>query len=389
MSVTHSDLGASGSHRWINCPGSVTLLRRHDLPETDDPEYRENGTAAHDAAAECLLAGEDSWSVAGTKRSNGVTVTPEMANAIQAYLDVVRPVQARASQFWIETSIAHPEFHKLFFGTADFAALLDEPHPTNPDARHRSVLEIDDFKYGEGIVVEAYRNPQLMYYAFGTLLNLDKLGIDVDFVRMRIVQPRVTWFKDEPYEISVLDLRQWANDVLWPAMILADSENGDLSPGEHCRFCPRKLACPVLVGMYGAAANANISTVIGMDDATLAREYPNIAAVKQYIKALETETFRRMQAGVEIGGLKMVHMKANRVWKEGAAKIFQNMLGKEALSEPELKSPAEMEKINSVAKAKVREYSYTPVGNLTVATEDDKRPGVKVQTLTELMKEGT
>ena len=47
----HSPLGASGAERWMECPGSTALLSQLDLGETDDPDYRVDGTTAHAGAA--------------------------------------------------------------------------------------------------------------------------------------------------------------------------------------------------------------------------------------------------------------------------------------------------------------------------------------------------
>ena len=37
---THSPLGASGAERWMNCPGSVNLIKSMVLPESDEEDYQ-------------------------------------------------------------------------------------------------------------------------------------------------------------------------------------------------------------------------------------------------------------------------------------------------------------------------------------------------------------
>jgi len=52
----HSKLGASGTHRWFNCHGSVALiesLKSGGMAE-ESSEYASAGTSAHDIAAICL-----------------------------------------------------------------------------------------------------------------------------------------------------------------------------------------------------------------------------------------------------------------------------------------------------------------------------------------------
>ena len=85
-------------------------------------------------------------------------------------------------------------------------------------------LHIIDLKYGQGIVVEAEHNPQMMLYALGALNIFDGL-YDIRTVSMTIYQPRrediSTW------SISVADLKDWAENTLKPLADLAFQGKGD------------------------------------------------------------------------------------------------------------------------------------------------------------------
>jgi hypothetical protein len=59
--------------------------------------------------------------------------------------------------------------------------------------------------------------------------------------------------------------------------------------------------------------------------------------------------------------------------------VFKEKFGEDAFTKPQLRSPAEMEKLGAAAKELVREYAYTPQTGLTVAREDDNRPAVKME----------
>ncbi len=138
-----------------------------------------------------------------------------------------------------------------------------------------------------------------------------------------------------------------------------------------------------MTSLFGAACNANPKNVVDLNDASLGRSYQYTAAVKSYLKALEEEAFRRLNLGHPISGIKLVHKKANRVWNEGAPVVFKGRYGDKAFTIPEMKSPAEMERVAPDAADLVKEWAHTPKSGLTVATEDDKRPAVKVQTTLE------
>lgn len=377
----HSPLGASSAERWMSCPGSVTLIKSLGIKEhTDEPEYRELGVAAHEVAAYCLKNGIDAWEIIGEKFCDR-EVNQNMADAVQVYLDTVRPTMAAEGvKVYIEHGIAYanagdrPEelidpradstLRKYFYGTGDCCVTNDV------------WMEVTDYKHGEGIIVEAENNPQLMYYAFGFLL----LHPNVIHVLIRIVQPRTF---DEPVKewwVTADHIRNWVADSLVPAMQLTEMDGAELDAGSWCRFCPAKLICPMMASLFGAAANANPKQVVECTDASLGRAYQYRGAVKAYLKALEDEIYRRLNIGGSVPGCKLVPKKANRVFKPEAPAIFKEKFGEEAFHPKELRSPAEMEKLGATAKELVREYAYTPQTGLTVATDDDRRVAVKVET---------
>lgn len=387
----HSPLGASSAERWMACPGSVALIKALDLPETDEPEYRGLGTAAHEAGAYCLKNKLDAWEVIGEK-FYGFDVDQEMANAVQVYLDVARPLMERTGAVpYIEHGLSYQQqdgrlteildpradslLKKYFYGTGDFALYR----------ANEKYLDVMDYKHGEGIDVDVENNPQLMYYAFGFLL----LHPDVETVRLRIIQPRIAWAEAVKIWIVKADyIRDWVADKLVPAMQLTEMDGAELDAGSWCRFCPAKLICPMMASLFGAACTANPKAVVQLTDASLGRSYQYKAAVQSYLKALEEEAFRRLNTGALVPGIKLVPKKANRVFKSEAVAIFKKQFGEEALSKPELKSPAEMEKLGAVAKELVKEYAYTPQTGLTVAVDTDKRVAVKVETTAQAFAEG-
>jgi hypothetical protein len=131
--------------------------------------------------------------------------------------------------------------------------------------------------------------------------------------------------------------------------------------------------------LFGAACTADHRTIVNLSAAGLGRSYQYVQAVKFYLKAMEDETYRRLNAGEDVPGTKLVTKKANRVWKPEGVEVMREKFGEEAFTAPEMKSPAEMEKIGATAKKLVREYAYTPQTGTTVALETDKRVAIKPQ----------
>jgi hypothetical protein len=71
------------------------------------------------------------------------------------------------------------------------------------------------------------------------------------------------------------------------------------------------------------------------------------------------------------------------VWNSDAKDEAKAKFGGEAFTKPEMKSPAELEKLSPAAKLFVKEHAFHPDTGLTVAAWDDAKPAVKVQTTEE------
>jgi hypothetical protein len=371
--AAHSPLGASGAERWMNCPGSVALLKRMDLPETDEPEYRSRGTSAHSVGYECLTQGKDAWEFAGTEHGKH-EADMEIMTAVQVYVDECREIikEHPDGEVFQEFEIADPDFHPDFFGTLDFG-LVDQ-----------STLYIRDYKHGAGIAVDAEWNPQIMYYAWGLLHRFPS----VDRVNMAIVQPRAfhTQGPIRRWQVSADTIRRWAVEDLRPAMERTALDQS-LDAGPWCRFCPAKLMCPLMNSLFGAAMTADPKLVVKLDTQSLGRSYQYTPALKSYIKALEEEMFRRLMAGEQTPYTKLVNKKANRIWKDGVEGGLLASLGNDIYTKPELRSPAQLEDLGPDAKKLVAEWAYTPVTGLTVALASDKRVAQKVTLGSEAFKD--
>lgn len=394
--TAHSALGASSAERWMNCPGSTALIEAFQLPETDEPEYRKQGVAGHAAAADCLARDIDAWEIVGDTYED-YTITAEMGEAIQMYLDRVRPSigggpakgRYHGEQFFIEAKLAAPDVHEKMFGTVDFGALADDGRDI--DGNPKSFLDVTDLKMGQGITVEAYDNPQMKYYAFMLIHTKFKDLTDDFHVRLTIVQPRA-FHPDGPIRewwTTVGYIRAWVVADLLPAMYATDTS---LTAGEWCRFCPAKLACPMLRSLFLAASTYDPNEAKALDPVALGESYKLTKPVKFYLKAIEDEMYRRLLGGQAIPHGKLVNKRADRVFKtEAHEKVggeevavpiidaIKKRFGAGAFNPPELKSPAQLEKVSEEAKKFVSEYAYMPVTGLTVALDDDKRSRVTVQ----------
>jgi len=373
--MAHSPLGASAHLRWENCPGSVREIAK--LPEelrNYESEFAKEGTAMHEASALALNAGLDMSELVG-RTFNGIEITGELADFCQEYVDAVRFAhELHGGELLVERSIEASALHKDAYGTLD-AAVLSAP-----------VACIFDLKGGEGIVVEAEDNGQFRQYAW--MLLHDKPEF-TDIV-LTVVQPRREhsegFLRSET--LTRAELEHWANTKMLPAMRATESENAPLKAGEWCRFCPvnKALACPKTEQAFGFMSNEPPKFEV-LSDAALLDQLKLVKAAKFYIAALEGERLKRMMAGAKLPGWLLVPKRADRIFRQtvevngapcGIEEAASRWFGKEAFTEPALKSPAQLEKIkHPEAKAFVARYAYKPENGLTVAEDDGKTVGVE------------
>lgn len=395
--MSHSLTGASSAKRWMNCSGYLHLANQagEAAPERLDPDFTREGSAAHTVAAWCLKEGKDAWQFTGRSLEGVVIGEGEgqvSPTAIQEYINECRSFLPYADNYWIETPIGanvDKRPHPGFYGTLDFAALIPMLED-RADPADMPTLVIRDLKFGVGVYVEVEHNEQLMYYAYGMLLYLlNEKGIELPdrtAVDLGIVQPRY-WEYDGPrsWTTTVGEIMEWGSKTLVPEMERATSREPEYVPGEHCRFCPVKLRCPVMRGMFGAAVKASQVSVDpkAYTDDELGCEYEMIPVVEMFLKALKGEVDYRAGNGRKSPFWKLVKKKMDRVWKTGAFQALRETVGDLAMTAPTLKSPAQMEKVSSYAKQLVSTWAFTPDGGLVSTHAGDRRQPEKSKSIAE------
>ncbi|WP_419900674.1 DUF2800 domain-containing protein [Roseomonas sp. USHLN139] len=240
----HSVLSASGCKRWWNCPGSVSLTQ--DMPN-ESSVFAQEGTRAHELAEACLVNKLDAVEYVD-RQIGGHTVTVEMAEAVQVYLDECRRVPGEQ---WIEVRFNLDSINPPapMYGTADFVAF-------DPETR---TLHVIDLKFGQGLQVYAEGNPQLRYYALGALLKFPEL--DVQRIRAVIVQPRAFGKAIRETEIDPVELIEWSMTLMRRAEV-AMQPDAPLAAGEWCKFCPAAGQCRAQFDLAVSTATAEFGEVV-------------------------------------------------------------------------------------------------------------------------------
>lgn len=395
MAAAHSILGASASHRWLECPGSVKLS---EGIEPTRSVYADEGTAAHILAEHCLSRRTNTrWLVGQQVRLSPAEVLPEgedgdfeiddeMAEAVQVYLEACRAEIRKGDDVQIEHRFDLSHLHPLFFGTADFTRY-------RPETRELVVL---DYKHGQGVPVEVKDNPQALYYAVGAAHAKQNRGLES--VRLGIVQPRCA-HRDGPvrwWTVDPVDLLEWQADLVEGAR-RTEQPDAPLVPGDHCRFCPAAGICPALRSAAYDAARADfaddgevvLSDPTTFDDAALGLALRNADKIEMWLKRLREHAHAEAMHGRIPAGWKIVQKRATRKWKsdeDAIASLQTYGLDEADLYAKKLRSPAQIEKVVGKENNDVLTDLVESVSSGTVlAPESDKRPAVTVDAASEFM----
>lgn len=362
----HAILSASGSHRWLNCTPSARLELEF---ENTTSEAAREGTAAH-ALCEHKLK---KFLKKRSKRPVSDYNSDEMEECTDAYAEFVMEQYEEVKKYCkdpvilIEQKLDFSCYVPEGFGTGDCIIISDDK------------LHIIDFKYGQGIFVEAEHNPQMMLYALGALEIYDAL-YDIKEISMTIFQPRrenvSTW------TIPIEDLKAWAEEELKPNAQMAYDGDGEYLPGEWCTFCKAAVKCRARAEEKMKLARMEFKMPPLLTDAEIEEVLtvlPDLTKWANEITAYATEA--AIHHGKEWNGFKVVEGRSNRKYRDEqlvaeAAKEH----GYTDIYRQSLIPMTEMQKLmgKSAFEDILGDLIYKPPGKPTLVPNTDKHPTINV-----------
>jgi len=351
--MKHSTVvGGSTAKRVMNCPGSVALVQL--APPSPSSVYADKGTLLHTAISEVLL-GEDN--VIGMTYEGQTLDQTLFDDKVQVALDLLDTLDPNGEmKLAIETRVGFGKFLPGAFGSCDVLGRIGD------------TAYVIDWKFGEGIAVDAEQNEQLMYYAAAAMRT-----------------PEVAWVFDGAVAIECVIIqppviRQWTTTParikafekeLKRAVKVASLPDAKLNPGDHCRFCPAKPTCPAMTGAVDRALKVKLDAI---DDEMLGKYAANAVLLQGWIDDLNALVQTKIEKGYKIPGWKMVAKKGRRQWVDEvvAAKTLLG-LGINPQKPLEIISPAQAEK---KLKNLPEGLTVSVSSGDTLAPDSDPRPAV-------------
>lgn len=389
----HALLSPSSAKRWLNCTPSVRFGQQFPRKSSDAAD---EGTLAH-SLGELLIAYKRNQITNKEFRRQLKTIEENkfynkaMYEHCDNYATYVleRFNAAKAenpeAELYVEQRLDLSTYVPDSFGTGD-VGIIYEP-----------AIEIIDLKYGEGVLVNAVENEQLMLYALGWLQEYGWLH-DLQTVRMTIYQPRRDYITT--YEITVLELLGWADQVVAPAAAKAMAGDGEFVAGAHCLFCPAENHCKTKAEFNLQAAQMEFRDLFEEDGETVKTELnfrpenrlvekeivallTHGPALKSYVEKMSAYALEQALNGRVFRGFKLVEGRSSRKITDSEA--VQKILLKEGYDRHKMFKPQEMVSMTELEKLTgkkdfdrlIAPYTIKSPGAPTLAPLSDPRKPYK------------
>jgi hypothetical protein len=287
---------------------------------------------------------------------NGIILTQELYDdkiaVALAALDEIDP--DKRMEFAVESRVGFGDLLPGVFGSADLLGRIG----------NRAIVL--DWKFGDGVVVDAVENAQGMFYSAAAMRT-----------------PETQWVFDGATEIEIIIVqppmvRRWITTPerikqfeaeLVAAVKQSQKDDAAFNAGDHCRWCAAKPVCPKMTGEVDRFMKTSLQTI----DATQIGHYLQQAdQIEDFIKSVREMAFTMLENDVPVSGYKLVAKRGTRQWANEDDAI--KFLGDKAF-ESKLISVAQAEKL--VGKKNFpQELAVSVSSGNTLANEDDPRPAI-------------
>jgi hypothetical protein len=373
MSAGHAKLSASGSKRWLTCTPSAEVEKQ--FPESTS-EYAEEGSFAHSVGELKLrkslgITDEKDFKKEYKKAEKNKHFSQALVDYVDQYVTIVLEKFAEAKQrsadaiIRIEQRLDFSQWVPDGFGTGDTVIIADQ------------LLEIIDYKHGEGVAVNAEDNSQMRLYALGAIAEFGML-YDFDRVKMTIVQPRLDSVSSE--EITVQELLKWAEEYVRPRAELAIKGEGEFIAGDHCQFCRAKVLCRARAKVNLILTEKNFKKPELLQDDEIGAVLTIAALLVKWADEVKKWAFdQALNHGKKWEGWKLVEGRSDRTYTDKnqvETALIDAGYEKDKIFKPqELLGITAMEDLLGKKQfgALLAAYIIKPPGDPTLVPESDKR----------------
>lgn len=359
--MNHSNIvGGSSAKRVINCPASVALVAK--MPPQAESEHAARGTLLHNVIAEILEFGKKPEQCLGTKYKDQTFTQELLDDKITPALAALEAIDPdNLMEYAVESRVGFGDFLPGVFGSTDLLGRIGK----------RAIVL--DWKFGDGVVVDAVENPQLLFYAAAAMRTdaVSWVFKGAEEIECIIVQPPMVkrWITT-PARVQKFE------QELAAAVRESSWEKATMQTGEHCRWCTAKPICPQMTGAVDRALQTQLAN---LPKEQLAMQLQQADMLEDYIKSLRALAFQMLESGSPLPGYKLVAKRGTRQWtSEDKVDAWADINGlTDEAYDKTLKSPAQMEKLLKQSGKKLPSELVVSISSgSTLAPESDSRPAV-------------
>ena len=362
--MQHSNIvGGSTAKRVIACPASVKLVQQ--IPAKDVPnEHADRGTLLHNVIAEVLEYKLHPEEFLGTKYNDQVLTEELIHEKLDPALAAFKEVgfEYTGDNYMVETRVGFGDFMPGVFGSTDVLGRIG----------NRAVVL--DWKFGDGVLVDAEENYQLLFYAAAAMrTDAAKWVFDgAEEIECIIVQPpEIRRWTTTPQRVALFE------QELRRAVAESQTEAPRLDAGDHCRWCAAKPICPKMTGQVERVLQTKLQA-LPIDQ--IAAQLEQADTIENYIKDLRALATQMLENGQAVPGYKLVAKRGTRQWvNEDEVHTWYNTRfnNVDDIYERKLKSPAQLEKVLKKVKVELPSELVVSISSgSTLAPESDSRPAV-------------
>ena len=354
-------VGGSTAKRVINCPGSVALVAT--MPQQEGSSYANEGSLLHEAIAIVLDTACAPEDMVGFD-AHGLTLTQELLERkLLPALNLLNDYDpATKLEFKTEEVVSFGDLMPGVFGSSDIVGRLEG----------RAVIL--DWKFGDGVMVEAEENMQLMFYAAAALRT-----------------PACAWAFDGVTEIDCVIIqppyiRVWTTTLdriaaferqLVRAVAASGLPKAPLADGDWCKWCTAKPVCPIKTGQLDRIKQVAMQSI---DVDKLASYLAAAPDIEDFLAQCRALAHQMLENNVPVPGYKLVAKRATRHWADPTTAqdaLIGLGLTKTDVTKTELLSVAQAEKVLKKHKIDLPSDMVVAVSSgSTLAVETDPRPAV-------------
>lgn len=354
-------VGGSTAKRVINCPGSVALVAT--MPQQEGSSYANEGSLLHEAIAIVLDTACAPEDMVGFE-AHGLTLTQDLLERkLLPALNLLNDYDPQTKlEFKTEEVVSFGDLMPGVFGSSDIVGRLEG----------RAVIL--DWKFGDGVMVEAEENMQLMFYAaaamrtpacawaFNGVTEIDCVIIQPPYIRV--------W-------TTTLDRIAAFERQLVRAVAASGLPSAPLADGDWCKWCTAKPICPIKTGQLDRIKQVAMQSI----DVDKLASYLAVADdVEDFIKSVRALAHQMLENDMPVPGYKLVAKRATRHWADPAtakARLLDLGLTETDVIKTELLSVAQSEKVLKKHKIDLPSDMVVAVSSgSTLAVDTDPRPAV-------------